>query len=312
LSAGELSDLKSKTSIDVKSSSSSNVKGYTVSVNGGFSVKLSGFAGFLGRDSADVRAASTSQAQSETKNAMSMYLVLDRSGSMSFVTDTVLSTSTKCQNYTLSNWSFYPNLSKSRPCYVNKVGALKTAAASLFDKLDEVENADPNNQLVRVGAVSFTDEMQAAAATTWGTGAARSYVTAIPAYPTGGTDMTDAMATAVAALQAPAEKSAQLAKGNDTFSKFIILMTDGENTGASSSWKPSLDAETLLTCATARNAGITIYSVAFMAPANGQAMLRSCAGASANYYEADDMATLVRAFSDIGAKAAAQSNRLVE
>lgn len=51
---------------------------------------------------------------------MSMYVVLDRSGPMSFVTDTVNGLLAKCQNYTAANWSNYPNLDATKPCYVNR------------------------------------------------------------------------------------------------------------------------------------------------------------------------------------------------
>jgi len=122
--------------------------------------------------------------------------------------------------------------------------------------------------------------------------------------------MTDAMAKGYAALTASSEVTAQANKNNSEFTKFIVLMTDGENTGASGTWNAALDAETLVTCTAARKAGITIYTVAFMAPANGKTLLLACAGTTANYYEADNMASLVAAFKEIGKKAAEQSTRL--
>lgn len=312
LSATALSELKSNTTASVSTSTDGGTKTYTVTVNASYTQALSSLSAFLGKSSTTIAAVSQTSSQSESKNAMSMYLVLDRSGSMSWITDTVKSTTTKCQNYTDDNWSQYPDLKKTKPCYVNKISALKTAAASLFDTLDKAEAADTTNTLIRTGAISFTDSAQTPQALAWGTTATRTYVDALPDYPTGGTDMTTPMQTAYTALQATSETTAQTQKGNTTFSKFIVLMTDGENTGSSSTWNKSLDTKTLATCTSARNAGITIYSVAFMAPSNGKALLLSCAGDSANYFEASDMDELVAAFQAIGEKASERTIRLTQ
>jgi Flp pilus assembly protein TadG len=307
LSTTKMADLKANTTASATLSTDGGTKTYKVTVNARYAYSLSGLAPFLGKNSVTIAAASQSSSQSESKNAMSMFLVLDRSGSMSWVTDTIKSTTTKCQNYTDDNWSKYPNLAATKPCYVNKSGALKAAAASLFDTLDNAEAADPSNTLIRTGAISFNDSAQTPQALAWGTTTSRTYITALPDYPTGGTDMTTPMDKAYSALQASSEATAQTQKGNNTFSKFIVLMTDGENTGNSSSWNRSLDTKTLATCSSARSAGITIYTVAFMAPSNGQSLLKSCAGVTANYFEADDMSALVSAFQTIAQKASERS-----
>ncbi|MGV3551948.1 vWA domain-containing protein [Rhizobium sp.] len=310
LTKTELDEVKKKLVVTTTAIAASGVNSYDVKMTSSFQVPLTPFAKFLGYTKRDVYAASSSQSQSVTKNAMSMYVVLDRSGSMSFVTETLDSTKTKCQNYMLSNWIQYPNLATSKPCYVNKSGALKTAAASLFDQLDALEKKDPTDTIIRAGGVSFTDTMQTAQPMAWGTTAIRNYVTAIPAYPTGGTDMTGGMDAAYKALKDSAEANAHTSKGNASFSKFIVLMTDGENTGASNVWNPALDTKTLATCDAARKDGITIYTVAFMAPTNGINMLKNCAGTSSNAYVANDMQSLVKAFAEIGNKATQKATRI--
>jgi Flp pilus assembly protein TadG len=310
LTTAEKTELRSNLTITVTSTTGTGTKTYDIKLASRFNVGLSPFSQFLGFSSRPVAAVSATESQYAAKNAMSMYVVLDRSGSMSFVTDTVNSAKTKCQNYTASNWSQYPNLSSTKPCYINKMGALKTAAATLFDALDTLEAKDTTDTIIRIGGVSFTDTMQTPDAIAWGTTNIRSYVNSLPAYPTGGTDMTDGMDQAYQSLKATSETTAHTAKGNKTFSKFIVLMTDGENTGASSTWDPALDTETLNTCTSARNAGITIYTVAFMAPSNGETLLKSCAGVSSNFYSANDMASLVAAFADIGSKAAEKATRI--
>lgn len=311
LSATELAQLKTKLAVTATTSGSGSVKTYTLKVSGGYTTHLSPFANFMGYGSMPVAGVSSTQSQSVSKNAMSMYLVLDRSGSMSFVTDTTESDlNKKCQNYTVSNWGWYPDLPKTKPCYVNKMSALKQAATSLFDELDALEKKDKDDKVVRLGGVSFNDAMQTPEAIAWGTGKMDDYVKKLPEYPTGGTDMTDGMAQALKALTASSETTAHTAEGNTSFSKFILLMTDGENTGNSGTWNPTLDAETLATCVSARNAGITVYTVAFMAPANGEALLKACSGVISNYYSANDMESLIAAFAEIGAKAAKKSTRI--
>jgi Mg-chelatase subunit ChlD len=158
--------------------------------------------------------------------------------------------------------------------------------------------------------VSFNDAQQTPSNLAWGTTAGRNYITALPAYPTGGTDMTGAMSTAYQALIASGETAAQASKGNTNLSKFIILMTDGENTGANSTPDPALDAETVQTCTAARNAGITIYTVAYMAPPNGKKTLESCAGTTANAFQAESAGDLDAVFEEIGKKISERATRI--
>jgi Flp pilus assembly protein TadG len=310
LTPTEEAQLKSKLAINVTTATSGSVKTFSIKISGGYTIQLSPFASFAGYKTMPISAVSTTESELVSKNAMSMYVVLDRSGSMAWVTGTVNTTKTSCQNYTQSNWGYYPYLANTSPCYVNKMGALKTASKSLFDELDALEAKDTSDKVVRLGGVSFNDAMQTPQAIAWGTTDMRSYVNNIPAYPTGGTDMTDGMAEAYKALSASSEPTAHTAAGSTTFSKFILLMTDGENTGSSGSWNATLDADTLKTCVDARQAGMTIYAVAFMAPPKGEALLRACAGKSDNYYSANDMDSLIDAFAEIGAKAAKKSTRI--
>ena len=307
--------LKAGISVNIQQSGSASTGGvtYQVSVSSSFAQPVNGLTHLLGWNTVTIGASSAATSSgagtTQAKNPFSMYLVLDRSGSMSFVTDVVDTTKKSCANYTDSNWSKYPNLQATSPCYINKIAALKTAVAALTTQLN---TQDPKAVLVRTGAQSFTDTMQTAQALNWGTSGITTYVNNLPALPTGGTDMTGAMNTAYKALTASSETTAQQQKGNNPFSKYIVLMTDGENTGNSSTWKPSLDTTTLQTCQQARDAGIVIYTVAFMAPTNGQSLLKSCAGATGGYFEANNMGQLVSAFQAIGQEATKQTTRLTQ
>ena len=305
--------LKSGTSVTVNQTTDAATGGktYAVSVKGGYPQEVNGMTHLLGWEKVTIAASSSTSSNSATVStgqALSMFLALDRSGSMSWPTSTKDKTQSFCWNYFEANW---PNPTYSSPCYISKIAALKQAADVLFDQLDK---SDPKKVLVRLGGLTYTDttdtgnpEPQA-----WGSAFMRKYVDKIDDVPTGGTDASGPMARAYTTLTSNTEASAQLQQGNKTFAKYIVLMTDGENTGHSNTWNQSLDTATLGSCKSARNAGVTIYSVAFMAPINGQNMLKSCAGNAANYYEANDMTSLVAAFKSIGQKASDQTVRMTQ
>lgn len=310
------SSIRDATSVDINTTTTgTNGKTYSITVNASYPMEVSPFLRVFGYNTVDIASRSGTQSDNgqgseSMQNALSMYLVLDRSGSMSWITDEKKLDSqgkeTNCANYIEKEW---PKVWSTSPCYIKKIEALKAAAASLFAQLDA---ANTTNYLVRTGAVSYTHEMQSPKNLDWGTTGAKSYVQALPDLPTGGTDSSSAMSTAYTKLTATSEKTAQEGKGNDKFDKYIVFMTDGKNTGNSASHRPDLDTATLKTCKSARDAGITIYSVAFMAPQEGQDLLRKCADNASNYYEADDMAALISAFKSIGQKAAQQTIRLTQ
>lgn len=115
-------------------------------------IEFNAMTRLLGRDSITLETRSTAESATESKNALSMYLVLDRSGSMAWKTNTINTALTSCPNYTASNWSKYPKLAPTSPCYITKVDALKAAANDLFAQLLV---ADPESIYVRTGAVSY-------------------------------------------------------------------------------------------------------------------------------------------------------------
>ncbi|MFK4767394.1 pilus assembly protein TadG-related protein [Rhizobium sp. ZW T2_16] len=292
---------------------------YTVKLDTLYALNLNPITGiFAGKSmSIGINATSTTGTDgNDTRTGISMYLALDRSGSMSFVTSTSKGKGTSCVNYTAENWRYKDYLSPSSPCYVRKIEALKTAANALFDSLKKadssISSANSTSTLVRVGAVSYTDETQKASSIAWGTAAASTYVQNLPNVPTGGTDANGAMQLALDALKKAnsTEADAHKSKKNDTFNRYIVLMTDGEMTGGSSDWNPDLDKAVRTKCSDAKKDGIMIFTVAFMAPDNGKSLLSACATSSDYYYSPDDMNSLVAAFGDIADKAAKQTVRL--
>ncbi|WP_439617535.1 vWA domain-containing protein [Shinella sp.] len=311
-------DFSSTTVIDIKETAlANNSKSFQVDVATAYTLEFNPFTRLLGQKSIKMNAKSTAESgTAQKKSAISMYLVLDRSGSMSFKTDDVASQLLPCQNWTESNWGkvVLPTV----PCYTRKIAALKKAVASLVTVFNTL---DPEQKYVRTGAISYNDDTQSESKLAWGTKGASDYVNALPEQPTGGTDSHEAFATAVAKI-APANKNketeigAHKDKNGQVPIKYIIFMTDGENTSydgyASTSQAKKSDDETRASCVEARDAGVIVYTVAFMAPTRGQTLLRECATTPANYFQAENMTALIAAFKAIGESAAAMASRLTK
>ena len=285
-------------------------KSFQVSVANKHLLQFNAMTRLLGKDSIELETRSTADSATESKNAISMYLVLDRSGSMAWKTDTVDTSRPRCINWTASNWG-NSNVRATSPCYVDKITTLKSAVEKLFTPLAKM---DPGNEYLRAGAASYNDRQDRASKLTWGTKNASAHVQGLDA--TGGTDSSSAFAAAVEELLLDGENEAHLAKNGQTPEKYIVFMTDGENTSYNGKTSPrdqeKADAVTKAACTTAKNNGIAIFTVAFMAPQRGKDLLKACATSPDHYKEADDAAALVSEFEKIGQKAAAMIARLTK
>ncbi|WP_082912595.1 vWA domain-containing protein [Sinorhizobium americanum] len=264
-------------------------------------IEFNAMTRLLGTDSIELEASSTAESATESKNALSMYLVLDRSGSMAWKTNTINTAKKSCPNYTEATWSKYPYLKATSPCYVTKIDALKTAVSDL---LAQLLVADPDQIYVRTAAISYNSVQDAAGTLAWGTSGAATYVNALVA--TGGTASAGAFKTAYQKVIAETENTAHAAKNGQMPSKYIVFMTDGENNYAND------DTVTKQWCDTAKANKVEIYSVAFMAPQRGQELLRYCASSASHYFEAEEVTDLVAAFQAIGERAAAVVSRLTK
>ncbi|MDH6268857.1 Flp pilus assembly protein TadG [Rhizobium sp. SG_E_25_P2] len=279
---------------DVGASETSTVgtaKKYNVTVTTCLDVDYSALSNFLGKDGGRLTVSASTVSTTESKNALSMYLVLDRSGSMAEYTDTV-SGSYTCR-YGRRTYTCYT--------YYDKITALRNAANSLMSQL---ASADPDTVLVRTAAVSYNSAMQTPVNLAWGEDHAKTYINALTA--TGGTDSSAAFKTAYQALNAASEDAAHAEVNGQTPSKFIVFMTDGDNNYTSA------DTTTKQWCDSARTAGIEVYSVAFMAPDRGKALLNYCATTSAHYFAAEDADDLNAAFEYIGERATETATRLTQ
>jgi len=264
---------------------------YEVAVETCQHVAFTAFSSFLGQDSTTVHVKSVTEASTENRTAVSMYLVLDRSGSMGEYTDTVKSSSLCKQG---KKWV-------TCTVYYTKIEALRMAATNLMDKLTVT---DPTKTYVRTGAISYNDYTQSPTNLAWGETNAKTYVSALTA--SGGTDSTTAFKTGYQALMQASETTAHRNKNGQTPNKVIIFMTDGDNNYTSA------DVATKSWCDAARNNGVEVYSVAFMAPTRGKALLGYCATTSGHYFAAEDATQLNAAFEYIGQQATKAASRLTQ
>ncbi|MDP9836112.1 Flp pilus assembly protein TadG [Neorhizobium huautlense] len=290
-------------------------KAFTVAVSAKQDMSVNAMTGLVTGNSMKLASGSTATSASESTTGISMYLALDRSGSMAWITDTKDKNNSRCDNYTEQYW---PNVAFKSPCYISKIQALKTAANAMFSSLNAL---DKNSNLVRVGAVSYTHNTQSPSTIGWGTSKAANYINALPQKPVDGTDANGAMTIAFNALKSEdpsepgvrnkdTEAKIQKDKGNDDVNRYIVLMTDGKMTGNSAATNWSLDRGVRQKCADAKADGIKIFTVAFMAPQEGRNLLTECASDSSYYYEPENMEDLVKAFGEIAEKAAKATTRL--
>lgn len=291
---------------------------FKISVTVSYQMPLNPLLGLIWEKSVPVSATSTAESSFNNGSPLSMYLVLDRSGSMSFKTDTVDKSKSSCQNFTLANWTTKPaTVQASSPCYVAKSTSLKTAVSFLVKTLNTSDKTykaagAPESTLVRTGAIAYNDTTFPGQDIDWGTKKANAYVQAIPLVPEGGTNADAALMTAFDALKSSNTKESDehKRKGNLSFKRYIVLMTDGEMTGKGSSWDAPTDASVRATCAKAKADDINIFTVAFMAPPKGKSLLQACATSADNYYAPENMDEIVEAFGDIARKASGDVSRL--
>ncbi|MGF6173666.1 vWA domain-containing protein [Ensifer sp. 4252] len=249
-------------------------KTFKVSIVNKRTIEFNAMTRLLGQKWTQIETRATAESATETKNALSMYLVLDRSGSMA---------------------------EKTNVSGVTKIMALKSAVTDLVTQLN---TADPDQIYVRTAAISYNSSQDTAGKLAWGTADTAAYVKKLVA--TGGTASAAAFATAYAKVTDPKEDELHQAKNKQVPTKYIVFMTDGDNNNSSD------DTKTLATCATARKNNVQVYTVAFMAPARGQKLLSDCATTTANYFKAENTADLIAAFKAIGEKASAMATRLTK
>lgn len=311
-------DIKNATDVNVQTTTSGKSTSYRVTVSPSYDLSVNPMMRAVGFTTQHLSTSGTTvSGHSQTQGSISMFLALDKSGSMGEATTTVNAdhpTETytyKCNpHYNKNNNLVYDTCTGTRTRYYTKIEALKIAASNLFGELN---SADPNAEYARTGAVSYDLVEYTPSKLAWGTASATSYVNALQAG--GGTNSSGAMNTAYTSLTAKnaagndAEDALHQQKTGQVPKKYIVFMTDGDNNDDKWGGR-SYDTSTKTTCDNAKSKGIEIYTIALMAPAGGQALLHYCASDDAHYFQAEKMEDLLAAFKAIGAKASAQITRL--
>jgi Flp pilus assembly protein TadG len=306
LDATSAAAVKNATNVTITTSQVSTSKNFSVTVSSSAPVTLTPFTKlFTGRSVTNVAVAAQSAGTKTppVRPGLSMELVLDDSGSMKENTTTVKSSGCIIGLLGLCIGQ--------QTTYVTKTEALKQAVTALYDAFDK---SDPTTKYIRTGAISYTNGIKTQKPMAWGTTGARSLVL----EPAGGTDATAAVNTATENIKikpnaTDTESEEHKKKRNDstaTADRSMILMTDGEMTGNSNSWNSTLDTSTRKACTDAKAAGIRIYTVAFMAPDRGKSLLKFCATATGDYYEAETMDALIASFKAIAEDTGKASIRL--
>ena len=216
------------------------------------------FGGILGMNEVVIKARSTSGFAIETMNPFSVFLVLDVSGSMSW-----LSSDGKV-----------------------KIESLKKAVDDMYYTLYSTsENPSLLTSTIRTGFSSYNTALGDVVAMNTGYSATTNDVNKLVAA--GGTNSTPGFQYAYDQIKAEMAAENKLAA-------YLVFMTDGDNNNAA--W----DVSTIALCDQAKLDKITIFTVAFEAPAKGKALLRTCATDPSKAYKSSNSASLNMAFRDTG------------
>jgi len=216
------------------------------------------FSGILGMNTIAINASSTSGVSLETMHPFAVYLILDVSGSMSW-----LSSDGKV-----------------------KIVSLKKAVDDMFYTLYSTsDNPALLTSTIRTGFSSYNKSLGDVVDMNTGYGATTSDVNKLVAG--GGTNSTPGFQYAYDQVKA------EMATQND-LTAYLVFMTDGDNND--SSW----DTSTIALCDQAKLDKITIFTVAFEAPAKGKALLDACATDASKAYTSTNSASMNTAFRNIG------------
>jgi len=148
------------------------------------------FGGFLTPD-VNLSVVAGANMEASKNGALSMYLVLDKSGSM--------------------GWQ-------------NRMNILKVAVA---DMAQQFEETDPNHEYARLGAIAYDSYKKQPSKLNWGAAAANAYVQNL--QPGGGTNSSSAMQAAYLEVIDNSEDEAHEQKNKLVPKKYIVLLTDGSN-----------------------------------------------------------------------------------
>jgi Mg-chelatase subunit ChlD len=96
---------------------------------------------------------------------------------------------------------------------------------------------------------------------------------------------------------------------NPNVMRIMVLMTDGQNCCGARGQPAQLDDNTKAVCDNLKAEGVTVFAVAFEAPASGAALMDYCASSPGHYFNTNG-AGVSDTFRAIGRQINAQSLRL--
>jgi Mg-chelatase subunit ChlD len=124
----------------------------------------------------------------------------------------------------------------------------------------------------------------------------KTYVNALTAG--GNTNITIGVQMGMEILSPSAPYTQGVAWGDPDMDKYMIVVTDGDNTqNRWSSTTSTIDARTALACQGAKDKGITIFVVRVME--GNSSMLQTCASKTIYYYDLKSASQLSAAMADI-------------
>jgi Flp pilus assembly protein TadG len=124
--------------------------------------------------------------------------------------------------------------------------------------------------------------------------------------PLGGTNQPIGLVWAWQTLQQSAPFNAPAEDSNYTYTKAIVLLSDGLNTmdrwyGNGSTQSPQVDARQQLLCDNIKAAGVTIYTIQVNTGGDPTStILQSCASGSSNFFMLTDASQVISTFNSIG------------
>ncbi|KGF70787.1 hypothetical protein LL06_03290 [Hoeflea sp. BAL378] len=270
------------------------------------SQKTTGLARFIGKDNIDVAVSATSESARDGSNPLSMMLVLDHSGSMSYASGRTKSVTVP--KYCGSWWWQYECGTTTEEVDVPKIDVLKEAVANLTAHIQE---SDPTNEYARMGAVAYNNKTNSSDKLnlSWTKSKVTDFANALIAE--GGTNSEAAMKWGFDQITDPGEVTEHFTKNKSKSPKtFIVFMTDGKNETGSDWGDDQADKKTKEHCQSAKDKKVLVFTVAFQAPQRGKNLLKACASGDSYYYDAESADELTKAFKDIGEEAVKQVTRL--
>jgi Flp pilus assembly protein TadG len=261
-------------------------------------------ARILGHKEIAISVDSDTNSETSIQPSLSVYLVLDRSGSMeASVTTSVDSSRASCDYFFLNaQQTAMSRVKNYKPCYFQRIEVMKTAVGDLMDSLAK---EDPDEKFIRTGATAYSSSKFPSQELGWKPSAVKNHVNAMS--PLGGTSSTSAFKEAVDSLLALTEDTVHLTKNGSLPKKFILFMTDGENNAASD------NNATLTQCSKAKTAGVTVYTVGFMlSSTTAKKFLETCASNPSTYFDATDGEKLADAFAKFAQATKAASPRVTK